>query len=513
MTTGAHRQALWPLAILAALAIIPYLGLLGHPLVHDDRVLVRDNAWLASEANALDVFRHDFWHGTRVAGTDLYRPLTILSIAWGLQLGLGLWSVRLANLLLHALVVVQLARMLARSVPRSDGGSPARDGPPIAAWTGAAIFAIHPLASEAVIWINGRAELLAAFFGLLAFNGFLGLAGRRDVGGWRLTASALGFTAALFSKESALVWILIAATWYGLFRRQVVAAPRVMAVRSLVYLGPVALFALVRGAAVGWHRIPIPFPDNPLGHVDGATRTVNAVLLLGLYLRKAIWPEPLSIDWAFDQIPVRPVVSAWGGLALALAVAWISIALALKRRHRPAAFLFCFFFAAFAVTCNLLFPIGAIFGERLAYLPLAGLCGLAGVVLARFITARGALAAAIAAIVVAGGTRVAIRCHDFRSSAAIYEATVRACPRAVKSLATLGQIRLLVEHRTEEAIPLLERAVAIWPDYPRPWGLLAEAYRRLGRGDLAAACAGRAAEASAKLRAQEVGDALSPGQE
>ena len=87
-----------------------------------------------------------------------------------------------------------------------------------------------------------------------------------------------------------------------------------------------------------------------------------------------------------------------------------------------------------------------------------------------------------------------------RSSAAIYEATVRTSPRAVKSLATLGQIRLLVEGRPEEAIPILERAVAIWPDYPRPWSLLAEANRRLGRADRAAECAARADEAARKLR-------------
>jgi tetratricopeptide (TPR) repeat protein len=490
---GARGIPAWGFAaVLAALAVIPYLGVLPYDLVHDDRMLIRQNAFLASRANAVTVFQHDFWHGTRVEGGDLYRPLTILSIGWGVQLGLGTWPLRLTNLLLHALVAIQLARTLARLDPR--GAVPRR-----AAWAAAAIFAVHPLASEAVIWINGRSEMMAALFGLLAFRGFVGLADREDAGGWRLAAGAAWFAAALFSKESALVWLVIAALWYAVFRRDVATPPRIMARRAAAYVAAVAVFLAVRGAAVGWHRVPIPFADNPLGHVDAPTRVVNAVRLLGLYLRKTVWPDPLSIDWAFDQLPVRPFLSATGLTALVLLICWIAVAWVLLRRWRVAGFLFCFFFAAFAITSNLLFPIGTIFGERLAYLPLAGICGLAGLALARLPSRRVAAALAAVAILAAAG-RVAVRTRDFRSSEAIYAATVRVAPRAVKSLATLGQIRLLVDNDPEGAIPLLERAVEIWPDYPRPWGLLAEANRRLGRLDRAAGYQARAEEAAARLR-------------
>lgn len=490
----------WPLALVAVIAIVPYLGVFGHPLVHDDRMLIRDNAFLASGANAVTVFQHDFWYGTRVAGVDLYRPLTVLSIAWGVQLGLGLWPLRLTNLLLHALVALQLARTLALILTRRAGSPGSHVPVPLAAWAGAALFAAHPLASEAVIWINGRSELLAALFGLLAFHGFVTLADRRDLGGSRLLVSVACFALALVSKESALVWVLIATLWYALFRGELATPARVMARRGLAYAGALALVLLARGAAVGWHRTPVPFVDNPLVRVDAPTRVVNAILLLGRYLRESVWPDPLSIDWSFDQIPVHPLASAATPAALALLVAWVVVLVLLVRRHRAAAFLFGFFFAAFAVTSNVLSPIGTIFGERLAYLPLAGLCGLAGLALARLVPRRGALAAVVAVIVVAAGARVAVRTRDFRSSSALYEATVRTSPRAVKSLTTLGQIRLLVEGRPDEAIPYLERAVAIWPDYPRPWSLLAEANRRLGRDDRAAECAARADEAARKLR-------------
>jgi len=67
------------LAALALLAALPYLGALGSPLLHDDRTLL-DNRWLTTEANPVSVFAHDYWFGTKHEQSDLYRPLTVLSL-------------------------------------------------------------------------------------------------------------------------------------------------------------------------------------------------------------------------------------------------------------------------------------------------------------------------------------------------------------------------------------------------------------------------------------------------
>ena len=71
--------------------------------------------------------------------------------------------------------------------------------------------------------------------------------------------------------------------------------------------------------------------------------------------------------------------------------------------------------------------------------------------------------------------------------ATLSEATAAASPRAVKALANAGRTQLRQGH-PELAIPLFERAVAIWPDYAKAWGYLAEAYAASGD-------AARAAEA------------------
>jgi len=260
-------------AVLVLLAVLPYAGALGHPLLHDDRTLL-DNAWLR-DADLAEIFANDFWHGTRHAGSDLYRPVTVATLAWSMRTARSPVAFRVLALVLHAWVVLLAWWVLDRTLrslggkgsrrnnfpgsgrrgarlarrddegvallprggatqpagmhrrpetgsyffanPKSAGDGPTgpgRSGGGLAAvvlspaWVGAALFAAHPLASEAVLFAVGRAELLAAGFGLLGF-GLLIDSGGRD--GMRVTGSAISFGLAFLSKESAAVWILILA--------------------------------------------------------------------------------------------------------------------------------------------------------------------------------------------------------------------------------------------------------------------------------------------------------------
>src|SRR4029077_13655285 len=121
-----------------------------------------DNRWLTAEAGPVSVFEHDYWYGTKHESSDLYRPLTVLSLAWNMRYAGSREGVRIVNALLHVLATLALLELFQRVCSNLGG-----DGP----WTifGAALFAVHPLASEAVLWAVGRAEILASLFGLLAF--------------------------------------------------------------------------------------------------------------------------------------------------------------------------------------------------------------------------------------------------------------------------------------------------------------------------------------------------------
>lgn len=459
---------------LIGLAVIPYLAAIHAPLLYDDRTLL-DNRWLAREASPVSVFEHDYWHGTKHAGSDLYRPLTVLSLSLNLQAAGTKEGIRAANIALHAAAVLLLFGVL--------GGIAS----PEAAWIGAALFAVHPLTSEAVLWAVGRAELGAAILGMAALLLFLRSS-------YVLSAAAL--FGALGFKESAVAWLVIGAVWVALHRSEARAPARARILRALPFAVAIAAYAALRVAAVGWSRHAPPFIDNPLAGTDAATRAVNAVLLLGRYVAKMLWPQTLSVDYGFDQIPVIPVLP-WGGLAAAaMAGAWIAAIVVLHRRgRRAAAFLVAFVPAAFVVTANLLFPLGTIFAERLAYTPLIGVCGLAGLALAAIPRAAWRRAA-IAVLLLALAGRSFVRCADYASLGALSEATAAASPRSVKALFNAGRTRLR-QGDAAGASQLLRRAVTIRPGYAGAWRTLADAYTALGDTVRAAEAASRADAARA----------------
>jgi len=475
---------------LVALALIPYLGAVHAPLLYDDRTLL-DNSWLVREAGPASVFQHDYWFGTKHARSDLYRPLTVLSLAWNARATPSKEGLRAVNLAAHAMATLALAWLLSGIASRR------------AAWIGAALFAAHPLASESVLWVVGRAEIFSAILGIAAFVLFTRLDGKVGLGGRALALSVTLFFSALCFKESAATWLVIGAAWLKLRPGGAGSPAKIAAARAACYIAALAAFVALRASVVGWGRHVPPFIDNPLVAVSGVTRVVNAVLLLARYGAKMIWPQTLSVEYGFDQIAAVPVLP-WGAIGAASLAAGVAAAVITLHRkgHATAAFLTAFVPAAFAVTCNLAFPIGTIFGERLAYLPLAGMCGLLGLALGAIPKDlwRGA---AVAILLVASAARTIARGADYRDAATLSEATAAASPRAVKALANAGRARLR-QDQPALAVPLLERAVAIWPDYARAWELLADAYAASGDEARAAEARRRASEAASRAPAGDV---------
>lgn len=466
----------WPVLlsgalVLLALAALPYVGSVDAPLLYDDRTLL-DNRWLVGEAGAASVWSHDYWHGTRHEGSDLYRPLTVLGLAWNLRAIPTPTGIRGVNLLLHGLTaaavwwaLTQLFLFFGEPERKSRG----------AAWIAAALFAVHPLASEAVLFAVGRAELLAAGLSLAAFA--VALHGHRSGQRWIVLLSALPFGLALAAKESAAAWLAVLVVWAVL--RGGKNLPGRLPAYHLAGWGAVFLwFLIVRGRVVGWGTTTPYWVDNPLALVDPVTRFGNACLLFGRYLAKMVWPRTLSVHYEFDQLPLVGVAAAVAA-GLAITATWVGLGVLLRRRSDAAAFLWYALPAAFAITGNFFLPIGTIFAERLAYLPLAIFCGLVVTLAGRLPLPRKATWLVVVVLLAALAFRGGLRGQDLQSKVVFVEAEARSSPRSVKALANLGRTRMRTG-RIQEAIEPLETAVALWPDYRRALLLLADAYGALG---------------------------------
>ena len=130
--------------------------------VIDDGSAVRTNQDLRPEVPISQLLEHDFWGRPIRAlhSVKSYRPLTVLSFRWNFALhGLDVYGYHLANVVLHAVcaaLVVPLAFLL---VPAEDAT--------VAATVASFSFAVHPVHTEAVASIVGRAEVLCCLFYLL----------------------------------------------------------------------------------------------------------------------------------------------------------------------------------------------------------------------------------------------------------------------------------------------------------------------------------------------------------
>jgi tetratricopeptide (TPR) repeat protein len=464
------RALLW----LAAAFLLPNLGALVCSFVFDDRVVIVENESL--HVHSLRQFGQlwttGYWPDPR--GQELYRPIskTLWAVLWAVGGGRP-WVYHAVGLALGLAVVLLLYRFLLEL-----------ETPPRTAFITAMLFALFPIHTEATTSVVGSAETLAAAFALAALILY-----------WRgrvFPALAL-FALAVFSKESAAAF---AALPLVLHKRRLSGdgisndEPRKPAADSAgrtraIYTGVGA--AIIIGAALFAHQAlsrssRIPAIDNSASLVGAGPRILTALWVQCMYVFKTLAPITLSADYSYKQIPLVMNLDdwrAWAGLALAGGAAILAIQ---SQQFRAPVLAYA---ALFSATANVLFPIGTIMGERLAYAPSLGLALLFAILLARSRHWKTLLIA----VALLYGVRTAVRNLDWRNPERFYTRLVETSPNSAKAQYSIGALRASLGDDVS-AITAYDRAIAIFPAY-------AEAFRNRGN---ALARLGKNAEAMASYR-------------
>jgi len=481
--------------LLGAAFLLPNLGALGCRFVLDDLPLIVENEKLHSLANIVAICRSGYWPDRR--GLE-YRPVT--QAIWA-----ALWSAggghaflfHLFGLLLGLAVVLLAYRFLVQL-----------QAPPRTAFTAALLFALFPIHTEATTSVVGSAELLAAAFGLGSLLLY--------AGGRRIAALAL-FALAVFSKESAAAFAALPLALPALrpagivppasrlpdsgrqpqqaAERRRVAGPNRASGTPAVQRGDhpgsplhrdlatAAVAAAIIGAALLVHRGVsrtgfVPPIDNPMALLDPARRVLSALWVQCLYIFKTVLPIWLSADYSYQQIPLVMSLDdgrAWAGLGL---VAAAGLAAWRYRQLRPAVLTYAILFSA---TANVLFPIGTMMGERLAYAPGIGLALLLAMPLA---SVRQWKAVLIAVALLYGG-RTVVRNLDWRNPEVFYTRLIDTSPASAKSHYFYG---ILLSSRGDDngAVATYDHAIAIFPAYSEAYHNRGNALARLGRREEAA---------------------------
>jgi hypothetical protein len=454
MTKSERRTAYLGTGALMALTLLAYLPALANGFVWDDLDHIAGNPRIATLSAAASYFG--------APEGRYYRPLIFLSYAMEHRLW-GAWpfGAHLVNVVLHlcnaALLVV--------------AGS--RSGVPLpAVLVGAAVFALHPVQSEAVAYVSGRTDLLitgAALLSLIALAG----RGRPLLRGIALAAAG---SAAMLSKETgfalAMVWIWVAArripTW---LERLLVVGPGLMAAVLLLALRP-------GGAGVAL-SLPTAAQLGGAGHA-----------LMG-YVALLIWPAGLQVD-RLTPLPASAAAIAVGVLALALALA--AVVWGLSRRDGVGewtAWSAAFYLPAANVVA--IYPgiaAQALFTpEHNLYAPLAGLGVLAAVAGRRLLAtvsppARRAVLVGAGALLLVWTALTAQRVAAWRDAQSLFASAAAAGSRSPRVWMNHGN-GLLRRGALTEAVQAFEVGTALAPGDAGLWMNLAVSRQKLG--ELAAA--------------------------
>ena len=483
------------LAIALALGLVAYANSLGNGFTFDDFPIVVRNPLVRT----FDLGRHlssSYWPDRPEFG--LYRPLTVLSYSVNHWLGGtapgGYHAANLAIHLLNGAMAFWIALHILGSAP--------------AAGLVAATFLVHPVQTEAVNGVVGRAELLVAAFCLLSF--LLYIRATAEKGRTRPGPYAASLCAALlacFAKEQGVVLIGILVAYDVMVHLRQGETTSLLEFlganwrRTVPYVGVVALYLAIRLAATGSILLPERplMVDNPLAHLPVGQRLATAIAVIGKYGKLLAFPHPLSADYSYHEI--KAVRSAfdlrlWGGMAC-VALCVIPIVQALRRRCAPE----WGFGAAFSAmvllpASNLLFPIGTAMAERMLYLPCLGLCLLLGVrfrALMRRHTSTWVLPLAALLLIAAYGVLTHIRNPDWRDNLALFTSAVQAVPGSAKVHLNLGN-ELHDRGDLEGELHHYQEALRIYPEYVEVQSNMGLVYLALGQPDRALQACSRAIE-------------------
>jgi tetratricopeptide (TPR) repeat protein len=422
---------------LAALVFVVFGRAIGYPFINfDDPDYTFNNPVISSGVSLSNIgwaFTHyvsDHWH-----------PLTLIVLMLEAQF-FGSWAggYHLVNILLHAAAAIFLFLLLIEMTG--------------AFWRSAfaaALFAIHPLRVESVVWVSECKDVLSAMFFMLTLWAYARYARRKSAG--RYAMILLWFALGLMSKPMlvTLPCVLLLLDYWPLGRLHSLSQfPGLLLEKVPLFIltGLSSLAAVL--ALNSRHEVVSTYPaDIPIGYAA--------------YLWKLAYPAGLAMLY---PIP-REGYGAWEVFNALLILAAVTAAVWLCRRNRE------YLVSGWLWYLGMLLPVAGVmqtgsqaYSDRYTYLPQVGLC-IAGTWLAadlagRWRHGRAALAAIGAAIICILAALAAHQTGYWRDSIALWSHSIACTGDNPIACDSLGNA-YLEKGRIQEAIAEYHAALNVDP--------------------------------------------------
>lgn len=348
-------------------ALVAHAGTLFNGFVGDDNMLIVNNTAYRSWDNFGRLLFDDYiidinkiFNGsTKFLGSSdvSYRPVKSAThfvdyAIWKLNP----FGYHLNNLVLHTLNSV-LVFILLNIILRN---------PNIALFT-AALFATHPIQSEAVSGINYRHNLLIVFFLLLAMLSYIRSC--RSHKFFFLFLSYICFFLGLFSKEAALIFPLIIIAYDMLIQMK---RPRQVFEKCITDYVGYWMIILFFGYVYLYVFPNVVSSNNKIFGGDWITHGVHLVRILFYYLKSFVMPWSVKSLPPFFNVHVEHLWSVKTCIGVSAICGITGLYLHLLQTNRKVCFMLFWFIVSYAIVSNIV-PFANPVSFRFMYFPSIGL--------------------------------------------------------------------------------------------------------------------------------------------
>ncbi|KAM8910394.1 protein O-mannosyl-transferase TMTC2-like isoform 2-T2 [Spinachia spinachia] len=323
--------------VCTAVAVGLHLNTLDADFCYDDSRAIKTNQDLLPETPWTNILFDDFWGTllTHSGSHKSYRPLCTLSFRLNYTLhALRPWGYHLLNVVLHGLVTGLFAAF----------SRPLLGGAPWSLLAGL-LFASHPVHTEAVAGVVGRADVGAALFFLLSLLCYARHCGLRGDprgspqhgpcgGGGGSVSHRWGWMlASLWCAAASMLWkeqgvtVLAVAVAYDLFVHQRLRLRQALLLLVgkkkntsvlLSLCGLASWGVILLSARLYWMgNTPPNFSNSDNPAADSTHFLTRTLTFLHLPVANAwllLCPDRLSFDWSMDAVPLVRSLADWRNL-------------------------------------------------------------------------------------------------------------------------------------------------------------------------------------------------------
>ncbi|MCM8790455.1 MAG: tetratricopeptide repeat protein [Candidatus Omnitrophica bacterium] len=455
-----------PFAALVALGVLAYANSIDGSFIWDDNTLIADNAVIKNFSNIPSIFVSDNIVTPTGKTFHFFRPIQIITYMidysrWGLNPK----GYHLTNIILHVLVAFALYWFV---------GNLYRDK--LLALACAAIFIVHPIHTEAVSYISGRADPLATLFVLVSFVCYVSFLSQGGL--FFYAAIFLSYMAALLSRENSLIFPVLILVYHYVFRRKA---------RLSVFLP-----LLIMTAAYIFLRTQVLIHLLPEFNVKPATTVLDRLprffVAVTRYMKLLVAPLNLHMEYGNKIFKMSEPAAVAGA---AIFFGGIIFAITGRRLEKGLLSFSVLFFAAALVPVSNVYPIGAYMAEHWLYLPSIGFFLLVAWAFRKICSYRYLKAIGVVAFVsvVACCLYLTIMQNSYwKDPVEFYERTLMFSPESIRANNDLA-IAYEKMGKHQDAIEIYRELIKIDPRQPDVYVNLGAVYVVTGQTDYAiAAC-------------------------